>query len=147
MRRRTLRITTLPALAALLIGACGDSADDAGQDVATTAMTAATTTTTAGAPADDRHDNEEDDADQDDGEKLVASGVVVAVNGNLSGIDSFTIRLEDGSDLTFIPAPDALFDGGPFSHIRDHLVSGAPVAVEYVETEEGTLTSVSAGDA
>jgi hypothetical protein len=65
------------------------------------------------------------------------TGVVIAVEGNLTGIDSFVIRLPDGSDLSLVPTEGLLFDGvGPLSHVRDHLVSGNPIYVTYEASSE-----------
>lgn len=78
---------------------------------------------------------------------LSVVGVVIAVDGSLSGIDSFTIRVDDGTDLAFAPDDHALLDNGPFSHIRDHLTSGTPVRVDYVMLDDGSNLALSAGDA
>ncbi len=65
-------------------------------------------------------------------------GVVIAVDGTLAGIDSFVLRLEDGSDLTLVPVEGLLFDGAaPLTHVRDHLVSGSPVEATYTTTPQG----------
>lgn len=80
----------------------------------TTTTTTATTTTVA--------------------EESTVVGVVIAVEGNLEGVESFTLRLEDGTDIIFTPAEDAQFDHGPMSHIRDHLANGQPVRVDYLVT-------------
>ncbi len=78
---------------------------------------------------------------------LVVTGTVIDVVGDLSAITSITLLTEDGEQMDFVPAPGALFDGGPVSHIRDHLVSGAPVHFEYEEREDGTLVAIELGDA
>jgi hypothetical protein len=76
------------------------------------------------------------------------TGVVIAVEGNLTGIDSFVIRLPDGSDLALVPTNDLLFDGvGPLSHVRDHLVSGNPIYVTYLTSSEGQPIVHAIGDA
>lgn len=76
-----------------------------------------------------------------------ASGVVVAVDGDLTVINSFSVLLSDGSTLLLVPADGLLFDGSsPLSHVRDHLVSGAPVRVEY-HTAGGALVATAVGDA
>jgi len=86
------------------------------------------------------------DNDHDQG-LLVVTGIVIDVVGDLSTITGVTLLTEDGEQMNFVPAPDALFDGGPISHIRDHLVSGAPVQFEYRELEDGTLVAIELGDA
>jgi len=77
---------------------------------------------------------------------VATSGVVIAVEGTLQGIDSFTVLLEDGTELTLIPEPDLLFDGGPLSHLRDHLASGSPVGIVYIDVD-GTAVAQEVGDA
>jgi len=75
-------------------------------------------------------------------------GVVIAVDGTLAEVSSFTVRLPDGTDATFVPQPGILFDEtAPIGHVRDHLVSGAPVLVEYVTLENGELLATAVGDA
>lgn len=73
-------------------------------------------------------------------------GVVTAIDGDLQGVETFTLRTAEGEDLTFTPAPDATFHGGPLTHISDHLRSGVPVSVEFRE-EEGRLVATEVGDA
>lgn len=58
-------------------------------------------------------------------------GVVVAVDGTLAGVDSFSVLLSDGSTIQVTPQRGLLFDGGPLSHLRDHLVSGSPIAMVF----------------
>ena len=73
---------------------------------------------------------------------------MIAVEGNLTGIDSFVIRLPDGSDLTLVPTDDLLFDDvGPLSHVRDHMVSGNPIYVTYLASSEGQPIVHAIGDA
>lgn len=80
--------------------------------------------------------------------EVMTTGVVIAVEGNLAAIESFTIRTPDGEDLTLVPAPDLLFDGvAPISHVRDHFVSGAPVTVTFLTVEDGFPTVIAIGDA
>jgi len=76
-----------------------------------------------------------------------ATGVVIDVQGNLQGTNSFTILIEDGSELVMIPAPGLLFDGGPLSHLRDHVLSGAKVKVVYTVEDDGTHIAIQVGDA
>jgi len=79
--------------------------------------------------------------------ETIVVGVVIDVAGTLAGIESFMIRLEDGSDLTLVPADGLLFDGvAPLSHVRDHMISGNPVEVTYESSPRGTL-AIAIGDA
>jgi hypothetical protein len=75
-------------------------------------------------------------------------GVVIEVVGDLTSVESFTLRLPDGTDRVFEPAPGTLFDGdAPLSHLQDHLRSGAGVEVRYRSLEGGTLEAFEVGDA
>jgi len=98
----------------------------------------------SGCSASEGQDHEGDDHGQG---LLLVTGTVIDVVGDLSTITGVTLLTEDGEQVDFIPAPDALFDGGPISHIRDHLVSGAPVQFEYRELNDGTLVAIELGDA
>ena len=75
-----------------------------------------------------------------------AAGVVIAVDGDLSEIRAFTMLLADGTALDLVPQAGLLFDGGPLAHLRDHLVSGAPISVDY-HGEGGVALATSVGDA
>lgn len=80
--------------------------------------------------------------------EVTVIGVVISVDGTLGATNSFTIRLEDGSDLTLVPADGLLFDGvSPVSHVRDHLVSGSPVRITYTTPAEGPFLAIEIGDA
>ena len=75
------------------------------------------------------------------------SGVVIGVEGTIQSIESFTVRLTDGTDATFRPVAGLLFDHtAPLSHIRDHLATGDPVKVEYETLPDGILSAVAVGD-
>lgn len=130
--RSTTR-TAIVAASALLTVACGSAAESPATEPAVTTTARAgtaslavtttvpdTTTTGPAAPLPRRPEISE------------ATGVVIAVNGGLQGVDSFTLLLEDGSRLQFFPAPGLLFDGGPLSHLNEHMASGAPVHVVFV---------------
>ncbi|MGI9585379.1 MAG: hypothetical protein ACR2N7_07285 [Acidimicrobiia bacterium] len=82
----------------------------------------------------------------DDAVVETAHGVVTDVVGNLVMTESFTLTLEDGSEATFYPTADATFHGGPISHIRDHLLSGVPVTVQFVVMDDGTYAATDASD-
>jgi len=145
-------IALLVGMVALVLAACTGSADS--ESVAGTSAAPATPTPTATiAPAVTAEEPPPaatkttplTDAATD--QFLSVVGAVIAVDGNLGGIDSFTMRLDDGTDRAFVPDPDALFDHGPFSHIRDHLASGVPVRVDYLALEDGSNLALGAGDA
>jgi hypothetical protein len=80
-------------------------------------------------------------------ERIEVVGVVIAVEGNLQGTDSFTIVVDGGTELVFLPEKGLLFDGGPLSHLRDHLTSGSPVGVSYSTDASGNNIAHVVGDA
>lgn len=80
--------------------------------------------------------------------EVTVTGVVISVDGDLSGTQSFVIRLESGDDLVLVPGDGLLFDEvAPLTHLRDHLVSGNPVEVTYEMPTDGPHTVTAVGDA
>jgi hypothetical protein len=79
-----------------------------------------------------------------------ARGVLVDVESQgIQRIDRFTLRTDDGQELTFIPASD--FNVGTThamtpGHMRQHMSLAEPVQVTYRE-ESGQLVALSAADA
>ena len=75
-------------------------------------------------------------------------GVVVDVDGDLAGVSAFEIVTADGSRLRFVPGEgvDAFAGGAPLSHLSEHLQTGSPVRVTYVE-EDGVLIALVVTDA
>jgi hypothetical protein len=68
-----------------------------------------------------------------------ATGVVIDLEGDLTTVSSFVLRLPDGSDRTIVPAPGIRFHGdAAIGHLRDHLRSGAPVRIEYEVLDDGS---------
>ena len=75
-------------------------------------------------------------------------GLVIDLDGDLSSVASFTLRLADGTDRVFEAVPGILFhDRAPLSHLRDHLVSGEPVRVRFRTLDDGTLVAFEVDDA
>lgn len=75
------------------------------------------------------------------------TGVVTDVVGDITAVEVFTLRLPDGTDRTFEPAPGILFhDSAPLGHLRDHLRSGEPVRVRYRVLDDGSLEALEVGD-
>ncbi len=72
------------------------------------------------------------------------TGIVIVVDGDFSTVDSFEV-LSDGNRLVFELAPDGEFDFPP-SHLREHLRTGEPVAVEY-DRVDGVLMAIRVSDA
>ncbi|HEX5672383.1 MAG TPA: hypothetical protein VFY46_06625 [Acidimicrobiia bacterium] len=70
-------------------------------------------------------------------------GIVIAVEGDLSAVTSFTILVEDDT-FVFIPV-----EGGeyafPLPHLREHLRDGTPVRVGW-EQRGADLAAVSLED-
>jgi hypothetical protein len=75
-------------------------------------------------------------------------GVVVAVDGGLAGVASFDIVTEAGSRLRFVPdeGVDSFAGGAPLSHLHEHLQTGSPVRITYVD-RDGVLVALVVDDA
>lgn len=75
------------------------------------------------------------------------TGVVTAVEGSISAVESFTLRLPDGTDRTFETALDVvLHNAASTAHLRDHLVSGVPVEIRFRELDDGRYVATEIGD-
>lgn len=59
------------------------------------------------------------------------TGVVVDVDGDLEGVERFTLLTDDGTRIVFFVTDETTFHGGPLSHLREHITSGEPVRVGY----------------
>ncbi|HWH24884.1 MAG TPA: hypothetical protein VNW68_08345 [Candidatus Limnocylindria bacterium] len=72
-----------------------------------------------------------------------ATGIVVAVEGEgAANVSGFTLRTADGQTIDFVLDRLDLSRGGkPAPHLREHLVDGAPITVEYrvLRSLEGNL--------
>lgn len=64
-----------------------------------------------------------------------AEGVVVAVEGDLTEVVSFTLVTSDEERLEFVPDPEAGNPDFPLMHLSEHLRSGDPVEVRYEERD------------
>jgi hypothetical protein len=71
-------------------------------------------------------------------------GVVIAVDGDLSEVSSFTLLVE-GDELTFQPVPDGDYPY-PLSHLREHVRDGSPILVTW-ERVDGELRALALEDA
>ncbi|MEX1038058.1 MAG: hypothetical protein WDZ96_04280 [Acidimicrobiia bacterium] len=56
-------------------------------------------------------------------------GVVTEVEGTLSEVESFTV-LSEGEETRFVPLEGQSYEF-PLDHLREHLLSGEPVIVEW----------------
>jgi hypothetical protein len=78
-----------------------------------------------------------------------AHGVLLEVQSpGIQQVDSFTLRTDDGQELTFVPARN--FNAGVAhvmtpGHMRQHMALAEPVTVTYRE-DNGTLVALSATD-
>lgn len=74
-----------------------------------------------------------------------AVGVVVAVDGDLTSVEGFTITTALRERMTFVPAPDGDF-AFPLPHLQAHVRSGDPVVVDW-EREDDVLWATFIDDA
>lgn len=54
-------------------------------------------------------------------------GTVIAVDGDLTEVRSFTVLVE-GDQMVFVPIAEGAYDF-PLSHLREHLRDGTPIRV------------------
>lgn len=73
---------------------------------------------------------------------------MIAVDGpNAARVDQFTLRTNAGQNLDFVVGTLELTNGGlPAPHLREHLVSGEPIAVDYRD-EDGQKLAIRYRDA
>ena len=83
-------------------------------------------------------------ADTSSGNTL--SGVVSEVNGDLTTVTGFVVLDEDGSSHRFTPVDGLLFEGGPLTHLREHVVTGQRVVVTFEVGAEGELIAIHVED-
>jgi len=57
----------------------------------------------------------------------IVIGTVIAVDGDLADVRSFTVLVE-GDQMTFRPIAEGVY-AYPISHLREHLLDGTPVRV------------------
>lgn len=70
-------------------------------------------------------------------------GVVTGVEGTLTEVESFTV-LADGDEATYLIVEGQAYEF-PLDHLREHLRSGEPVAVEW-EDRDGTRYAIAITD-
>lgn len=70
-------------------------------------------------------------------------GPVIAVDGDLIEVRSFTILVE-GDEMTFLPIADGVY-AYPLPHLREHLRDGAPIRVGWERRGE-QLVAISLDD-
>jgi hypothetical protein len=70
-------------------------------------------------------------------------GVVVAVDGTLNDVTSFTVLVE-GDEMTFRPTSDGDYVF-PLPHLHEHQLSGEPVTVGW-RSVDGVLFAISVSD-
>jgi len=74
------------------------------------------------------------------------SGVVTEVSGDLTTVTGFVVLSRDGSSHRFTPIDGLLFEGGPLSHLREHVVTGQTVVVTFESGPSGELIAVQVQD-
>jgi hypothetical protein len=77
------------------------------------------------------------------------SGVVISADGpDASRVDGFSLRTSGGQVLSFTVGVLDLENGGlPAPHLREHLVTGAPITVYYSDDGNGGLVAMRYVDA
>ncbi|MEN8238690.1 MAG: hypothetical protein ABFR53_05760 [Actinomycetota bacterium] len=80
-------------------------------------------------------------------EATTLRGVVSEVSGDLTTVTGFVVLAEDGSSHRFTPQDGLLFEGGPLTHLREHVVTGQPVIVTFELGAEGELIAIEIEDA
>jgi hypothetical protein len=71
-------------------------------------------------------------------------GAVIAVDGDLTEVRSFTVLVE-GDQMVFVPIAGGAYDF-PLSHLREHLRDGTPIRVGW-EKRGDQLAATSVEDA
>jgi hypothetical protein len=74
------------------------------------------------------------------------TGVVSEVNGDITTLTGFVVLAPDGSSHRFTPADGLLFEGGPLSHLREHIITGQLVIVTFEQGSDGELIAVHVED-
>ena len=80
--------------------------------------------------------------------RSTATGVVISVDGpSAAEVDRFRLRTNDGEVLEFVVGRLQLTSGGlPAPHLREHLVNGEPISVDYRD-EDGKRVAIRYTDA
>jgi hypothetical protein len=74
------------------------------------------------------------------------TGVISEVSGDLTNVSGFVVLAEDGSSHRFTPTEGLLFEGGPLTHLREHVVTGQRVVVTFERGVAGELIATSVED-
>ncbi|RLE15539.1 MAG: hypothetical protein DRJ28_03945 [Actinobacteria bacterium] len=150
MSRRSASVSAAALLLVLSMFALQACSSSNGNSDAADEQAIEQTASTSDSSAHDETDHdhgEQPETNNDDEALLVVTGTVIDVKGDLTAITLITLLTEDGEKVDFVPADGVLFDGGPISHVRDHLISGTPVKFEYRELDDGSLEALTLGDA
>lgn len=79
--------------------------------------------------------------------RQTARGIVIEVQGGITEVDGFLLRLPDGETIRLRPADGVLFhDNAPIGHLRDHLRSGEAIEVEYEVLDDGIAVAYEVRD-
>lgn len=85
-------------------------------------------------------------ATPDEASDNTVTGVVSEVSGDLTSVSGFVVLLDDGSSHRFTPTDGLLFEGGPLSHLREHVVTGQAIVVTFELGASGELIAVNVED-
>ncbi len=72
--------------------------------------------------------------------------MVTSVDGAPGSVEGFTVRTDAGTTLQLKVRTLDVSSGLPAAHLRDHLLSGEPIVVEY-RVENGVSVAVRFNDA
>lgn len=80
--------------------------------------------------------------------RSAVTGVVIAADGpSAAQVDRFTVRTDDGEVIEFVVGTLEMTNGGLLApHLREHLVSGEPITVDY-RLEDGQNVAIRYVDA
>ncbi len=74
--------------------------------------------------------------------RQTARGIVIEVEGGITEVDGFLLRLPTGETIRLRPADGVFFhDNAPIGHLRDHLRSGETVEVVYEILSDGSAVA------
>ncbi|MGZ8754444.1 MAG: hypothetical protein ACXW15_04575 [Acidimicrobiia bacterium] len=79
-------------------------------------------------------------------ETSTIDGIVTAVNGDLTTVESFDVLTTEGETIRLVPAPFGNFDF-PLPHLSSHMRFLEPVRVTYQVTDDGVNLAAKISDA
>lgn len=79
-------------------------------------------------------------------EMATIDGIVTAIDGDLTTVESFDVLTTDGETISLVPAPFGRFDF-PLPHLSSHMRTLEPVRITYETTDDGIHLAREIGDA